>query len=346
MIRRLTIALLAFWLGGTAFATTYTVVGGAYTTAFSPYTTAMSITGSFDTANPLPANMSLADIGPNGSNLVTAWSFFDGVNTFTQANSIPQFGIGNFDVGTDAKGNINAFYISLESPQPPNTINEIMNTIGFFSSAIYFSVAYDAITCAALIGNQCNSWFATLTYGLSTNPLAFTPNFTAEPPTIAKSFAAGSVQTMGTTSLKFTLTNPDVATTLTGVAFVDSFPAGMLVATPNGLISTCGGAATAVQGTGNVSLTGATIASNSSCTLTVNVTTTSIGSLTNTTGPVTSSNSVPGNTASATLLVMAASPPAIPTLQQWALWLLGLLLAVAGAALIRNRWGEGLGRCE
>ena len=91
MGRRAALAVLGLWLSGTAVATTYTFVGSTYTTAFSPYTTAMSVTGTFDTASPLPANMNNLDIGPNGSGLVTAWSFSDGVNTFTQANSTPPF---------------------------------------------------------------------------------------------------------------------------------------------------------------------------------------------------------------------------------------------------------------
>jgi hypothetical protein len=320
------------------FATTYTVVGSTYTTVFSPYTTAMAVSGTFDTASPLPANMTNLDIGPNGSGLVTAWSFFDGVNTFTQVNSAPG-AIGSFAVGTDAKGNITSFGIDLESPPPPNAINDVMNTLDINSSGPGFTLVEDAATCTALMGNQCNSFFGS-NYAIATVSFAFTPNFTAVPPTIAKSFTAGSVQINGITSLTFTLANPDVATTLTGVAFADSFPAGMLVATPNGLASTCGGVATAVQGTGSVSLTGATIASNSSCTLTVNVTTTSAGTLTNTTGSVTSTNSLPGNTASATLVVAVPPPPPIPTLQQWALWLLGLLLAVTGAG-VTGHWRRG-----
>jgi hypothetical protein len=334
VVRRTAIALLGLWLSGAAVATTYTVVGSTYTTAFAPYTTAMSVTGTFDTASPLPANHPNVDIGPKGSGLVTAWSFSDGMNTFTQANSAPSFFPGGFAVGTDAKGNITSFGIDLESPQPPNAINDVMNTFTLSSSGPDFSFVADAAKCTGLIGNQCNS-FSLVGYAFSTTTFAFTPNFTAVPPTIAKSFAPGSVPLNGTTSLTFTLANPDLATTLTGVAFADTFPAGMLVATPNGLANTCGGIATAVQGTGSVSLTGATIASNSSCTLTVNVTTTSIGSLTNTTGSVTSSNSLPGNTASATLGVVAPPSP-IPTLQERALWLLGLVLAISGAGLTRH----------
>ena len=82
-----------------------------------------------------------------------------------------------------------------------------------------------------------------------------------------------------------------------------------MVATPNGLSNTCGGTATAVAGSGSISLTGGTIAVNSNCTLVVNVTGTASGQYTNTTGSVTSTNGGTGNTATANLTV--ATPPTI-----------------------------------
>lgn len=122
MVRLVAIALLGLWLSGAATGTTYTYVGPTYTAAGSPYTTAMSVTGTFDTATPLPANMPETDIGPDGSGLLTAWSFSDGVNTLTQANSSPY--PFSFNVATDAEGNITSFSILLLNPQPPNTIGE------------------------------------------------------------------------------------------------------------------------------------------------------------------------------------------------------------------------------
>ena len=50
------------------------------------------------------------------------------------------------------------------------------------------------------------------------------------PPTIAKEFGAASIAVNGTTTLTFTLINPNVGTALSGVAFTDSFPAGLEVA--------------------------------------------------------------------------------------------------------------------
>src|SRR5260370_1294118 len=60
------------------------------------------------------------------------------------------------------------------------------------------------------------------------------------------------------------------------------------MATPNGLSNTCGGTPTATAGSGSVSLTGGSIAVNSSCTVTVNVTSAVAGSYLNSTGPVSS----------------------------------------------------------
>ena len=130
------------------------------------------------------------------------------------------------------------------------------------------------------------------------------------PPSIAKAFNPTAVALNATTSLTLTITNPAAnAVVETGVAFTDAFPAGIVVATPNGLTNTCGGTATAVAGSGALSLTGGTIAASSNCAITVNVTGTVSGNYTNTTSSVTSTNGGTGNTATANVTV--ASPPVI-----------------------------------
>lgn len=127
------------------------------------------------------------------------------------------------------------------------------------------------------------------------------------PPVIAKAFNPTGIQPNGTSTLTLTITNPSGnSVSLTGVAFNDTFPANLVVATPGGLTNTCGGTATAPDGSGSVSLTGATLAVNSSCTVTVNVTSALVGTYPNTTDPVTSSNGGDGNQASATLSVALA----------------------------------------
>ncbi len=122
----------------------------------------------------------------------------------------------------------------------------------------------------------------------------------ATPPTISKSFGASSIPVNGTTSLSFSINNPNAAASLTGVTVTDPLPSGLQIATPNGLSGSCGGGTiTATAGSGSVSLSGATLAASSSCSFSVNVTGTTAGTQTNTTGNVASTNSGQGGTATA-----------------------------------------------
>jgi trimeric autotransporter adhesin len=130
------------------------------------------------------------------------------------------------------------------------------------------------------------------------------------PPVITKQFGALTIPLSGTTSLSFTLTNPNATTALTGVAFSDTLPTGMIVSTPNGLTGACGsGTITATAGSGGISLTGTSLAAGGSCTFSVNVTGRAAGQQNNTTGNVTSTEGGTGGTASALLVVVA--PPSI-----------------------------------
>ena len=136
-----------------------------------------------------------------------------------------------------------------------------------------------------------------------------TANLTvAVPPSITKVFGAASVPLNGTTSLTFTITNPNTGVTLTGLAFTDNLPAGLVVATPNALTNTCGGTATAVAGSSSISLSGGTLASSASCTVSVNVTGTTVG-VNNNSVQVTSTEGGTGNTSNASITVVG--PPVI-----------------------------------
>lgn len=147
-------------------------------------------------------------------------------------------------------------------------------------------------------------------------------------PTISKAFGAANIPVGGTTSLSFTITNPNGGGSLTGVGFTDTLPAGLVVSTPNGLAGSCGGGTiTATAASGSVSLTGATLAASSSCNFSVNVTGTTAGTQNNTTGTVSSIESGAGGVASASLVVQT---PAVPVLSPRALAGLALLLAGLG----------------
>lgn len=74
-------------------------------------TTSMHVTGSFDISGYLGPNLSNQDI----TGILTQYSFNNGIDTFTQANSIPC----TFRVSTDSQGNITQYVMDLrESPAP------------------------------------------------------------------------------------------------------------------------------------------------------------------------------------------------------------------------------------
>ncbi len=127
-----------------------------------------------------------------------------------------------------------------------------------------------------------------------------------DPPVITKDFGAVSILTNNTTSLTFTITNPNAGVSLTGVSFTDSLPGGLVVATPAGASNTCG-TLTASAGSSTVSLSNASIPAGSSCTVTLNVLGTTTGVKSNSVS-VNSANGGTGNTASADLLVKDPTP--------------------------------------
>ena len=145
------------------------------------------------------------------------------------------------------------------------------------------------------------------TGGVAVAFLVVVPAPAVAPPTIAKAFGAASIVVNGTTTLTFTLTNPNPGIALTGVGFTDTLPAGLVVATPNGLANTCGGTVTAVAGSGSVGLANGGLPAGGSCTITVSVTGTTAGAKNNTTSAVTSTEGGAGGTASASLRVLAAA---------------------------------------
>ena len=139
------------------------------------------------------------------------------------------------------------------------------------------------------------------------------------PPAITKSFSPTTIAPGGVTTLTINISNPGSNTVqLNGVAFTDNFPANLVVANPNGLANTCGGTVIATPGSGALSFSGGTIPVNSSCTMSVMVTTSVGGLYVNNTNAVNSTNGGTGNSASASLTVIA--PPTISKIFQPNMW--------------------------
>jgi hypothetical protein len=137
--------------------------------------------------------------------------------------------------------------------------------------------------------------------GISSNTATLT---VIAPPSISKTFVPSKCIPGGTTTVSFSITNPSNSVALSGVAFTDSLPTGVVVASPNGLTSTCGGTATANPGSSLISLTGGVIASSGACS--VSATVTAPEGIYPNSVQVTSTNGGVGNTSSATVFVATA----------------------------------------
>ena len=131
------------------------------------------------------------------------------------------------------------------------------------------------------------------------------------PPTISKAFGAANIPVNGSTTLTFTITNPNPATDLTNVSFNDNLPAGLIIANPDSLtpdpvLGDCdptGTTGVITPGVTNISLSGGQIPANATCTFSIDVLATSGGDQVNTTDPITSTEGGTGGTATATVTV-------------------------------------------
>ena len=145
--------------------------------------------------------------------------------------------------------------------------------------------------------------------------------------TFTKAFGAANIELNGSTSLTFNLALNNVGGGggTHAFGFTDTLPAGLVVATPNGLSAvTCAfgapsggevaaaGTVTATAGTGTITLAGMLMPMSSNCSFSVNVTGTTLGVKNN--SVTTSAAYIVGvtKTATASLTVVAAAAPSDP----------------------------------
>lgn len=140
---------------------------------------------------------------------------------------------------------------------------------------------------------------------------------TPQSPTITKTFLTNPIAVNGTSTLQFTLTNPNSAQ-LSGAKFTDSLPSGLQVAASPAASTTCTGSPSWAPSGGDTTLsfgqtTGANIPASGSCTVSVNVTATTAGPHANVSGFISTTesgtNSGAGGSAVASLTVVL--PPSI-----------------------------------
>src|SRR5215207_3751956 len=178
-------------------------------------------------------------------------------------------------------------------------------TGGGLAGGAFCNLTVTVTTSASGIYDNISGFVSSTQGGTNAGPTGIaTASLTVlKPPSISKLFAPNPILAGGTSVLTFTISNPNLSNSLTGVAFSDIYPGGLQnTATPNGATTCAGGTVTAAINGGSVSLSGATMAAGSSCTVTVNVTAATTGTYPNTSGAVSSSNAGTGNTAADTLV--------------------------------------------
>jgi hypothetical protein len=140
------------------------------------------------------------------------------------------------------------------------------------------------------------------------------------PPSFSKGFSPGLILVGGTSTLTLTIDNTASTVAATSLAFTDALPTDLVevAATPNATTTCTGGTLTATAASGFISYSGGTVGASSSCTVSVDVTSSTSGVIsdvtgthTNTTGALTSSAGNSG-TASANLTIANSIPPPTP----------------------------------
>jgi uncharacterized repeat protein (TIGR01451 family) len=113
-----------------------------------------------------------------------------------------------------------------------------------------------------VVANDCSTTWGFVD-GLSLNPL----------PDLSKSLNPSTIIDGSSATYTWTIDNTQLnSTTAAGISFTDSLPGSIIVANPPNAITTCGGSISAVAGSNSVSVNSLSVASNSSCTVSVDVT--------------------------------------------------------------------------
>ena len=132
---------------------------------------------------------------------------------------------------------------------------------------------------------------------------------TALGPTFSAAYSPDNIGPGATSTLTYTINNTGLATPVTGLDFTHTLPTNVTLATPPSAMTTCsGGVLTAASGGNLVGYTLGGVAASSVCTVSVNVTSSTVGGYSNSTGSLSSSEGNSGNATTNTLTVDATAP--------------------------------------
>ena len=167
-------------------------------------------------------------------------------------------------------------------------------------TAGHLEIRFDVATLAAGATCEADIGVTSVTAGAANNttaaptatgPVALTGSaasatLTVVQASLTKAFAPTAIDVAGTSTLTFTLANGAGNPAQSGIAFTDTLPANVTVAATPNVTSSCPsgtGVVTATAGSGTITVAGATMnAAQASCTVTVDVTSSTAGTYNNT----------------------------------------------------------------
>jgi uncharacterized repeat protein (TIGR01451 family) len=186
------------------------------------------------------------------------------------------------------------------------TLTVTSSTISFTGATVEPNnpCIFGATVQGTTLGTKVNTTSAvTSTNGGTGDPATATLVVAHQPPTLTKVFLPSTVRVGETTTLRFTLRNPNPIVALSRITFADPFPSGLAVAASPAVTNTCGGVPSVGPFALAVAYANANLPPGGSCTFSVQVTATSAGVKNNTTTIVTSTPGGIGSPAIGTLTV-------------------------------------------
>ena len=249
------------------------------------------------------------------------------VSMMFEPTTIDQGGVSRLTYGLDNGAAVGASEVSLSDTLPAEIVvasipNAQTTCTGGMVAAppggrmiTYSGGSLDASTdCTIMVdvtsatpGSYPNSTESVISsLGTSTAASATLMVNPADAPGFAKAFSPATVDPGGVSTLTFTINNGANAIEVTTMAFTDSFPEGLVVADSSNASTTCGGTFAPAAGATSLAFAGGSVAAGATCMVAVDVRPLRSGTLTNTSGELTSDLPVTTPGAEATLTVHEA----------------------------------------